>query len=108
MPGSTALGLFRVAQEALHNVARHAHARRAGLRLRFEHGFVQLEVTDDGCGFDANVAKTGGLGILNMQERAGLLGGELFIGIAPGGGTQLLLRVPLTVTELPQGAAIPA
>jgi two-component system sensor histidine kinase UhpB len=99
IPAATALGIFRIAQEALTNVARHARAQRAELRLRHDAGWIQLEISDDGSGFQSNVSGKPGLGTLSMQERARLLGGELLIGNAAGGGTHVLLRVPLTVPE---------
>jgi two-component system sensor histidine kinase UhpB len=87
--------IYRVAQEALTNVARHASARVVQIRLlRSEPGRVMLSVQDDGCGIDPQAA-TRGLGLLGAEERACAVGGELQISGAPGGGTRIELRIPL-------------
>jgi PAS domain S-box-containing protein len=90
---------FRVAQEALTNVARHAQARNVWLGLRYDHPGLQLSVRDDGKGFDVGAARdhaAGGasMGLLGMQERVSLLGGALEINCPPGGGTELRARFP--------------
>jgi PAS domain S-box-containing protein len=95
-----ATAAFRVAQEALTNVARHARARRVNVRLRLRDGAVRLVVRDDGAGFNpkATLRRGGngeGLGLLGMRERAALLGGRVSIHSAPGRGTEVRLIVPL-------------
>jgi signal transduction histidine kinase len=96
MPRDTALCLFRVAQEALRNVARHAHARRVEVSLRGLEGGLQLAVRDDGCGFDPALQRDRpSLGLASMRERVHLLGGELDIDSAPGHGTTIVAWVPL-------------
>lgn len=91
-----ALSLFRVAQEALRNIARHARARRVELALRHVGAGVELAVSDDGVGFDVQRWQQGpGLGHISMRERLNLVGGRLEIASAPGRGTRLLARVPL-------------
>jgi signal transduction histidine kinase len=93
--------LYRVAQEALTNVMRHASA--AQVQVRLERALplgVALEVRDDGCGFDPH-AQTRGLGLLGASERAAALGGELQVTSAPGEGTRIRLQLPLS----PPGAA---
>jgi two-component system sensor histidine kinase UhpB len=88
------IAIYRIAQEALANIARHADARSVEVALRSENGGgVQLTVRDDGRGFEPG-RPTGGLGLGGMAERARLVGGELTIESQPGAGTQLCLRVP--------------
>jgi two-component system, NarL family, sensor histidine kinase UhpB len=87
------LVLYRVAQEALTNVVRHAGCDQARLRLRRVGGGVELEVVDAGRGFDADVAGEGA-GIRGMRERALLVGAQLEISSAPGRGTSVKLRCP--------------
>lgn len=90
---------FRIVQEALTNISRHAQAKRVDISLRREGHELHLEVQDDGRGFDLSAmnqrATAGGsLGVLGMQERATLLGGQLDIGSAPGEGCTVQLRCP--------------
>lgn len=88
------LVVYRVAQEALSNAARHGGAEHVRVRLRRgEDGGVDLEVTDDGRGF-AFAESEHGLGIAGMRERALLVGGELTIESRPGEGTSVRLTVP--------------
>ncbi|WP_343602754.1 histidine kinase [Roseateles sp.] len=84
--------LFRVAQESLNNVRRHADATRAALSLSFDDGLWILTVRDDGRGFDPG-GRPAGYGVMGMHERARLLGGTLSIHSAPGQGTVVELRV---------------
>ena len=88
-----AIVVFRVAQEALNNVRRHASAHRVTIALHLADGHWQLDVVDDGVGFDVD-QRRGGFGLLGMQERAGLIGGSLEVTSAPGAGTSLRLSVP--------------
>lgn len=78
------LVIFRVAQEALHNVERHAHARRVVVRLLYDPDRLCLEVVDDGCGFDPVSVRRGSLGLAGMQERASLIGAVLDVSSRPG------------------------
>jgi signal transduction histidine kinase len=89
--------LFRVAQEALTNVRKHAHAREVELALRKRGGTLTLSVRDDGRGFSPRKLRSDGLshGVVGMRERAKLLGGRLQISSAPGKGTRVVARVPL-------------
>ena len=85
---------FYIAADALGNVARHARARRASLRLLLQDSQVVLEVTDDGVGFDyAN--HTEGHGLRNMRERAFAVGGQLHVDTAPGNGSRLRFEIPI-------------
>ncbi|MFJ8824661.1 sensor histidine kinase [Streptomyces sp. NPDC102467] len=91
--------LLRIAEEALSNAARHAHATRLGVTLSFMAGEVTLDVRDDGRGFDpiALPARTGtaGFGLDGMRARAERLAGDVTIESEPGGGTAISARVPL-------------
>ncbi len=96
------LGLFRTAQEALHNVAKHSHAHLAKVELMYvmntsvEESHISLRVSDDGVGFDPERAKNGrGLGLVSMQERLKLVGGQLYVWSRPSLGTQVEATVPL-------------
>jgi signal transduction histidine kinase len=84
--------LYRVVQEALTNVSRHARTDRAWVRLRFLDEALQLDVEDHGCGFDARAGR--GLGVVAMRERAELLGGTLEFLRPSEGGTLVRLTVP--------------
>lgn len=95
VPHDAALCLFRVAQEALRNVARHAQARTVEVSLRSLDGGLQLAVQDDGRGFDPAVQRPRpSLGLASMRERVHLLGGELDIDTVPGRGTTIVAWVP--------------
>lgn len=87
------LVLYRVAQEALSNAARHSDAARIAVKLRRSEGGAELEVADDGRGFAFEQSERG-LGIAGMRERALLVGGELTIESRPGQGTTVRLNVP--------------
>jgi signal transduction histidine kinase len=88
---------YRVAQEALNNIARHARATRADVVLGANDGHVVLVVEDDGIGFDVSRAANAGdgFGLLGMRERAGLVGATLDIETAAGRGTSVFLRFPI-------------
>lgn len=91
-----ALGLYRIAQEALANVARHAGAHAVRVTLRAGSGTAFLMVADDGRGFDPDAARhAGGVGLASIEERAHLLGGRCRIASAPGAGTEITVTVPL-------------
>ena len=96
VPEEQAALLFRVAQEALINVGRHAHARQVELRVRQGLDRVMLEVTDDGVGFDrAEGTATGHFGLRVLTDLAVAAGATLHLATAPGRGTALRLEVPL-------------
>lgn len=94
VPPGTPEALFRMAQEALANVARHARARHVRLWLGRESDTVQLRVEDDGQGFEPATASPG-MGLRSLRERAELLHGALEIESTPGTGTKLVVRIPL-------------
>ena len=90
------LALYRVAQEALTNAIRHAHAQRIDVRLRTDGATLSLEIDDDGVGFDTTGAIEGsgeGSGILGMAERMALAGGSFSLESRPGEGTRVIARV---------------
>lgn len=91
--------MYRVVQEALTNIAKHAGARRASVVLHLYRGQVILVVEDDGRGFDAEHVESGRIGLLGMRERIAQLQGTLDIESAPGAGTTLIARVPLRPRE---------
>lgn len=93
--------LFRIAQEALANVGRHAHATDVAITVRAREQRVQLVVRDDGQGFDATAAHTGRYGLLGMRERARLLGGTLRVEGRAGRGTVVRVVVPLPAEDRP-------
>jgi len=87
--------LFAIGREALANVAKHAGARSATVRVEARDGHVSLEVADDGRGFDARAARPGHYGLESMRSRAAELGGELAVASAPGVGTVVRVDVPV-------------
>jgi signal transduction histidine kinase/cytochrome b subunit of formate dehydrogenase len=100
LPAELETALFRIGQEAMSNVARHAQATNVFLGLDFQDSRIILEVEDDGRGFDpAGIAESAGprpgWGILGMQERATLLEGTLKIDSVPGSGTRVRVSIPL-------------
>ncbi len=91
-----ALCLYRVAQEALHNVVKHSSARQATVSLMEAKRQIILSVSDAGSGFDLELVRTKrGLGIISMEERVRLVGGLLTIRSKPGAGTRIVVEVPL-------------
>ncbi len=103
MPSDTELGIFRITQEALSNAARHSEATRITVILSYTETEVRLEVSDNGVGFSVPSATTDfkatpHLGIIGMQERAGLFGGRLQIQSSPGGGTKVTASVRISET----------
>ena len=94
--GDRATHLYRLAQEALNNVMRHAGAGRASVQLERDLDCVRLRILDDGRGFaaDEEHSRHAGLGLTSMRERAKLLGGALRIQSTPGSGTSITLVVP--------------
>ena len=92
-PVAVELACFRIVQEALTNVLRHADATRVRVVLAPDAGMLALHVSDDGNGFDAGQAS--GLGVVIMRERAQLAGGSFDLDTAPGAGTRIDVRLPL-------------
>ena len=89
--------VLRSVSESLSNIARHANAHRACLRLSSLDGQLLVEVRDDGGGFDPLAVQAGHYGLLGMRERARLVGGSMEIDSAPGAGTVITLHLPLSL-----------
>lgn len=95
------LALFRIVQEALRNVAKHARARNVAVKVSFDEHEVTATIEDDGMGFDAPDAPTayaraGHFGLMGMQERAQLFGGNVYVKSERGRGTKVIAYVPFT------------
>ena len=106
LPPEVEATLFRVAQEALTNVRKHAQAQRTALTLSYMNDRVALDARDDGTGFDpggagvvVDTARESGFGLGTMRERVEQLGGTLSIESAPGEGTTLVVELPLSAGE---------
>jgi PAS domain S-box-containing protein len=104
LPEQMRLALFRIYQQALRNVVRHARAGRVQIRFAFDRGLVTLEIQDDGRGFTMprrwiELARQGHLGLVGMSERAEAIGGWLEIRSAPGEGTLIRVVAPYSETE---------
>jgi two-component system, NarL family, sensor kinase len=95
LPPRAEVALYRICQEALTNVARHAHARRVTVRLVITPDRVRLVVQDDGHGFDPSRVGDERHGLVGMRERAGTIGGSLEVESIPDGGTRVEVMVPL-------------
>jgi signal transduction histidine kinase/ligand-binding sensor domain-containing protein len=96
LPQEIEVALFRIVQEALNNVLRHAHASEVIIELKKEAGWLRLTVLDNGCGFDAaSPAGKAGFGLANMTARTKMVRGKLHIDSAPGRGTALTVRLPV-------------
>jgi signal transduction histidine kinase len=85
---------YRIGQEALHNVVKHAHATKVRVRFGADNGSYVLEVGDDGIGFDTSQNFPGHMGLVSMSERASSIGAELEVESRPGEGTVIKLRSP--------------
>ncbi|UXA14678.1 GAF domain-containing sensor histidine kinase [Mycobacterium sp. SMC-8] len=100
LPDHIELALYRIAQECLQNVVKHAHASLARLVFRVDDNTARLEIADDGVGFDTfehplGSDEMGGYGLLSMAERAEIVGGRLNIRSRPGSGTTVTATIPL-------------
>jgi signal transduction histidine kinase len=95
LPDETETHLFRIAQEAMTNVARHAGAKHVRMKLAPSGGAICLSVQDDGCGLSAAPAGGRGLGLIGMRARARSAGGDVTVRSQPGQGVLIEVRVPL-------------
>lgn len=96
IPKDVALNTYRIVQEGLANISKHAHASKVRVSLTQRDGALRLVIEDDGAGFDAaTAAKRGGLGLAGMKERIDLIGGTLTVRSAPGEGTTIEAVAPL-------------
>jgi signal transduction histidine kinase len=101
LPATTETALYRIVQEALSNVSKHAGASSAAIRLHIDPVSVTVDVEDDGVGFDPKAPRDGKqMGLFNMRERASLLGGAVTVTTAPGGhGTLVHASVPRVASD---------
>ncbi len=107
LPSEAEIVIYRVAQEAMNNAARHGGAKQIDVSLNRTATGVRLQVVDDGCGFTvANEDQGLGLGISGMRERALLVGGALTVDSRPEHGTTVILDVPLELDEPQPGKAV--
>jgi signal transduction histidine kinase len=95
LPATVDVSVYRIVQEALTNVLKHAGPARADVTIGYEQDTVTIEVTDDGTGDPGHQAPAGGHGLAGMRERAAVFGGELTAGPRPGGGFAVRGRLPL-------------
>jgi len=94
LPAAIEEGLYRIAQEALNNVLKHAHALTITVSLSQRDKLITMEIADDGVGFEPERAKgQGGMGLPAMQERAAALGGRMAVSSKPGEGTRVIMEV---------------
>jgi signal transduction histidine kinase len=96
LPSATETALFRIVQEALTNVVRHAHAQHVTLTLQADADLARLVIADDGQGFPADQPRPSrtGWGLANMRERAEAVGGHLQVDTHPETGTRISVEVP--------------
>jgi signal transduction histidine kinase len=103
-----AIALYRIVQEALTNVARHAHATEVQIEMREDGTDLVLSIHDNGVGFpDRSVRHEGRFGLLGIRERAYMLGGRLQVDNPPGGGGRLTVRLPMAGPDPEATAAEP-
>jgi len=99
LPAEIELSAYRIAQEALTNVEKHAGACRVTVELTCDNVRLRLRLRDDGCGFDMNApgpaSKNGGMGLIDIQERVRLVGGTSTVKSAPAAGTEVVIELPL-------------
>ncbi|MGO9255723.1 MAG: PAS domain-containing protein [Bryobacteraceae bacterium] len=107
IPPGVALCVYRVVQEALANVAKHAGAKHAVVSISGRDTVLHAAIRDDGHGFDLDQAKGKGLGLISMEERVRHLGGTFSISAKPGHGARIEIRIPLE-TDAPALAAEPS
>jgi two-component system NarL family sensor kinase len=100
LPAAVEVACYRIVQEALTNVARHAHATSCRVRISVDRArsVLELEVTDDGAGMPEG--RRAGVGLSSMRERAEELGGTCDVDPNPHGGTRVLARLPLPISEV--------
>lgn len=111
LPGVIEVLLYRVTQEALTNVMKHAKARRVEIDLRVTDAEVALTIADDGVGFDVErfrrTPAVGGVGLLGMRERVAHYSGHIDIRSRPGGGVRIMLTLPLERAQAGSGGRVP-
>jgi signal transduction histidine kinase len=93
------VAVYRICQEALNNIAKHAAASRVRIKLKYAADRVELRIHDNGRGFDSNLGLPGHYGLSMMNERAGAVGAKLEINSEPGKGTEIILRWQVAATK---------
>ncbi len=106
LPAAVEVAVYRITQEALTNVVRHAHTHRCDLRLTLDEatGLLTLSIQDDGCGLSPSLGV--GVGLVSMRERAEELGGTWTIEQVPTGGTRVLVRLPYARSQTADAAFV--
>src|SRR5690606_32117364 len=105
VPPESTIHIYRIVQEALTNVSRHAGAKEAWVRLGQRHGRLHLEIEDRGRGLPAGASTERGVGLISMRERTELMGGTFAIGPASPRGTLVSVDVPLAMVQAAAGPA---
>jgi signal transduction histidine kinase len=95
LPAGVELTAYRLVQEGLTNTIKHASAKHADVRVRYDGDHVEIEVCDDGRGVDGKASTAGGHGLVGMRERVSIFGGELEAGAPAEGGYRLRARLPV-------------
>lgn len=112
IPGDIDLSAYRIVQEAVTNVVRHAGTRSCRVSVEYGSGEVSVEIVDDGRGCEpGDIERAGGWGLVGMRERVGLLGGRLTAGPRPEGGFRVAARLPVPAVDVAvtdDGAEAPA
>jgi len=108
LPAAVEVACYRIVQEALTNIARHAHAKGCYIRLSVDRGsgVLEVEITDDGVGISGE--RIAGVGLSSMRERAEELGGALIVERGPEGGTRVLGRLPMPAPKVRHRGAAPS
>jgi PAS domain S-box-containing protein len=92
------VNIYRIAQEGLNNISKHAHAKSVSVQLHFDEGGLRLTIEDEGEGFTTPLPKApaekGGMGLINMKHRASTFGGSLTVESHPGKGTTIIVQIP--------------
>jgi signal transduction histidine kinase len=104
LPPAVTAPAYRIVQECLTNIAKHAQARRVGVALSARRGQLHLSIEDDGLGFDPDTLRGGRLGLVGMAERVAALQGRFEVESAPGQGTTVLVTLPLPLPLRPEAA----
>ena len=97
LPDQVKIGIYRLVQEALQNAATHAHAKTAKVTVKSDPQQVEVEISDDGIGFQPE--RTRGMGILGMEERVRQFGGSFDLTSSPGKGATVHAVLPLNTTK---------
>ncbi len=92
LPAEVQVALYRLCQEGLTNIAKHAQASQVAINLQYEAGSIELRIRDDGCGFDPANISPGHFGLSMMHERSKAIGAELAVGSQSGQGTEIVIR----------------